>query len=82
MQLLHWQNQLQECTLNQENLKLLGELVSQACPKVMRKEQDRQMTVYSSVGLLYLLQILENIEEQQQDQLLRTLREEEDDGEG
>lgn len=45
LQLLHWQNQLQECTLNQENLKLLGELVSQACPKVMRKERDRQMTV-------------------------------------
>ena len=35
LQLLHWQSEWVDCKLNEDNVKLLKELVKQACPKVI-----------------------------------------------
>lgn len=43
LQLLHWQNEWVNCKLNDDNVKLLRELVSHACPKMLETLREDQL---------------------------------------
>ncbi|XP_062519776.1 uncharacterized protein LOC134194820 [Corticium candelabrum] len=50
LQLLHWQSEWVDCKLNEDNVKLLKELVKQACPKMVEQLHDDQLIKALGLG--------------------------------